>query len=103
MKDLGRKVLQAAQTVADRTGFDNPDAPVSPGDGAIGEVIHNRLKKIDKQFLQPMFGGRERTTSSQPEGLPEVRPDATPENIPEEDADAEEKDAGLDGSAEDAV
>lgn len=89
MQDLGIKVLKATQTVAERTGFENTGAGSAAVDGAIGEVMYDKFKEFDEQFLQPVFGGGERSPSAPHEAVPEAVPEATPGVAGEEAADVD--------------
>lgn len=89
VQDLGIKVLQAAQTVADRTGFENTGAGSTAVDGAIGEVMYDKFKEFDEQFLQPVFGGGERSPSTPHEGVHEAVQDATTQVAVEEGVDVD--------------
>lgn len=99
MQDLGIKVLKAAQTVADRTGFESTSLETAAVDGAIGEVMYGKFKAFDEQFLQPVFGGGERESSGTDLAVSPIAP-ATAE---EDDADGDRGPSVFDGGGSDAI
>ena len=56
---MADKMLHAAQSFADLTGFEGTAPPNGPGGTAevvLGRSMYKKLRAFDSKFLQPMFG-----------------------------------------------
>lgn len=88
VEDLGARVVQAVHSVAERTAF-QPTASARAVDGALGEVMYDKFKQFDAQFLQPVFGGGEHVSSAQPDAVPEPATDGSSAEPAERDGEME--------------
>ena len=60
-QDMGLKMLNAAQNIAQMTDFEAQGAKANAAttgsaDGPLGEAMYNRFRKFDTKYLQPVFG-----------------------------------------------